>query len=88
VFWRAIDGLKRHGIYYYVPSLLRHFTTAQINTLIAPRPHIAVAGSLDAITPPAGLDRIDNKPRSMRIPARPRTGSCYASSIKHKRNPT
>jgi hypothetical protein len=32
-----INNLKGHGIYYYVPSLLKHFSTAQINELIAPR---------------------------------------------------
>jgi acetyl esterase/lipase len=52
-------GLDEHGIYYYVPRLLKHFTTAQINSLIAPRPHLALAGNCDPLTPPAGLDRVD-----------------------------
>ncbi len=52
-------GLDGHGIYYYVPGLLKHFTTAQINALIAPRPHLALAGNYDRLTPPAGLDRVD-----------------------------
>jgi Abhydrolase family len=52
-------GLSRHGIYYYVPDLMNHFTTAQINELIAPRAHLALAGLRDALTPVAGLDRID-----------------------------
>src|SRR5437660_12692244 len=52
-------GLDGHGIYYYVPSLLKHFTTAQINALIAPRPHLSLAGNRDPLTPPQGLDRID-----------------------------
>lgn len=51
--------LDRHGIYYYVPSLLKHFSTAQINALIAPRPHLSLAGDHDALTPPQGLDRIN-----------------------------
>ena len=55
------NGLKGHGIYYYVPSLLKHFTTAQINALIAPRAHLSLAGNLDPLTPPAGLDRIDRE---------------------------
>lgn len=55
------DGLKGHGIYYFVPSLLKHFTTAQINALIAPRAHLSLAGNLDPLTPPAGLDRIDRE---------------------------
>ena len=51
-------GLDGHGIYYYVPGLLKHFTAAQINALIAPRPHLSLAGNYDPLTPPAGLDRI------------------------------
>jgi dienelactone hydrolase len=54
-------GLDGHGIYYYVPSLLKHFSSAQINALIAPRPHLSLAGTLDPLTPPAGLDRIDRE---------------------------
>lgn len=55
----ASRGLDGHGIYYYVPALLEHFTTADINALIAPRPHLALAGNYDRLTPPEGLDRID-----------------------------
>lgn len=60
-FHALIDarGLDGHGIYYYVPSLLKHFTSAQINALIAPRAHLSLAGVYDPLTPPAGLDRID-----------------------------
>lgn len=56
-------GLDGHGIYYFVPGLLKHFTTAEINALIAPRPHLSLAGNLDKLTPPAGLDRIDTELR-------------------------
>ena len=52
-------ALSEHGLYYYVPSLLRYFTTAEINALIAPRPHLGIAGNLDSLTPPEGLDEID-----------------------------
>lgn len=52
-------NLDGHGVYYYVPSLLKYFTTAQINALIAPRAHLSLAGNLDELTPPRGLDRID-----------------------------
>lgn len=51
--------LDEHGIYYYVPGLLKHFTTAEINALIVPRPHLSLAGNYDPLTPPAGLERID-----------------------------
>lgn len=53
------DGLDRHGLYYYVPDLLNHFSTAEINELIAPRPHLCLAGDLDALTPVPGLIKID-----------------------------
>jgi hypothetical protein len=54
-----VGGLKGHGIYYYVPDLLNHFTTAQMNALIAPRAHLSLAGNLDSLAPVAGLDKID-----------------------------
>ena len=57
----ATRGLDQHGIYYYVPGLLKHFTTSEINGLIAPRPHLSLAGNYDHLTPPAGLDRIDRE---------------------------
>lgn len=52
-------SLGGHGIYYYVPGLLNHFTTSDINALIAPRAHLALAGLQDKLTPPEGLDVID-----------------------------
>ena len=66
-FHALIDsrGLDGHGIYYYVPGLLKHFTTAQINALIAPRPHLSLAGNYDRLTPPTGLDRIDRELREV-----------------------
>ncbi len=54
-----VGGLKGHGIYYYVPDLLNHFTTAQMNALIAPRAHLSLAGSQDHLTPAKGLDIVN-----------------------------
>lgn len=59
-----VGGLKGHGIYYYVPDLLNHFTTAQMNALIAPRAHLSLAGNLDALTPVAGLEKVDRELRA------------------------
>jgi len=56
-----VGGLKGHGIYYYVPDLLDHFTAAQMNALIAPRAHLSLAGNLDALTPVPGLLKIDQE---------------------------
>src|SRR5208283_1272256 len=53
-----VHSLSHHGIYYYVPSLLKHFQTAQINELIVPRAHLSVNGRLDVLTPPAGVERV------------------------------
>jgi hypothetical protein len=53
-----INNLKGHGIYYYVPSLLKQFNTAQINELIVPRPRLSVNGRLDDLTPPAGVEKV------------------------------
>lgn len=55
----AERGLAGHGIYYFVPGLLRHFTASAVNGLIAPRAHLAVAGVRDPLTPVAGLDVIE-----------------------------
>jgi hypothetical protein len=59
-----VGGLAGHGIYYYVPDLLNHFTTAEMNALIAPRAHLSVAGNQDALTPAAGLDKVDRELRA------------------------
>ncbi|GAB4241833.1 MAG: alpha/beta hydrolase [Acidobacteriota bacterium] len=58
-------GLSLHGLYYYVPGLLKHFDTAAINELIAPRPHLGIAGLRDPLTPPEGLDKIDHHLRQV-----------------------
>jgi len=57
----AKKALSGHGIYYYVPRLLKRFTTAQINALIAPRAHLGLAGLQDKLTPVEGLDAIDRE---------------------------
>lgn len=58
-------GLDFHDLYYYVPRLLKDFTTSRINALIAPRPHLSLAGIHDQLTPPAGLDKIDLELKSI-----------------------
>ncbi len=55
----AERGLDLHGLYYYVPGLLKYFTASSINALIAPRPHLSLQGDNDALTPRSGLDAID-----------------------------
>ncbi|MCL2665876.1 MAG: prolyl oligopeptidase family serine peptidase [Defluviitaleaceae bacterium] len=53
------NGLHGHGIYYYVPRLLKYFSSSDINALIAPRPHLSLNGVLDNLTPDEGLYIID-----------------------------
>ena len=51
--WHALieaKNLKGHGIYYYVPGLLKHFTTSRMNALIAPR-----------LNPESRMDRLRRK---------------------------
>jgi dienelactone hydrolase len=50
--------LSGHGVYYFVPSLLKEFTTTEINELIVPRSHLSVNGRKDPLTPPAGVEKI------------------------------
>jgi len=57
----ATHGLKEHGVYYFTPSLLKHFDTFEINELIVPRPHWSVNGRRDPLTPPAGVERVREK---------------------------
>jgi dienelactone hydrolase len=57
----ARKGLSGHGVYYYVPGLVKRFTTAQINALIAPRAHLGLAGLQDKLTPVEGLEIIDRE---------------------------
>lgn len=64
----ASGGFDGHGEYFFVPGLLqkgagRDFTLAEIAALIAPRPHLSCAGSLDPLTPPAGLASLDARLR-------------------------
>ena len=53
---RNLDG---HGIYYYVPSLLKHFSASDIMSLIATRKRLSLNGRYDKLTPIDGLHRID-----------------------------
>lgn len=57
----ATRGLDGHGIYYFVPGLLKHFDTVGVNALIVPRAHLSLNGNYDKLTPPRGLDKIDRE---------------------------
>ena len=59
----ASGGFDRHGEYYFVPGLLSTFSAAEISALIAQRPHLSLAGTLDPLTPPEGMASIDTAMR-------------------------
>lgn len=54
----ATKHLRGHGIYYYVPRLLKHFTTSQINELIVPRRRLSLNGRMDKLTPSRGVEKV------------------------------
>jgi hypothetical protein len=56
-----IGNLEGHGIYYFVPGLIKYFSTAKINSLIAPRFHLSLNGNFDSLTPVKGLEKIDKE---------------------------
>jgi dienelactone hydrolase len=60
----ASGGFDLHGEYFFVPGLLRDFTLGEIAALIAPRPHLSLAGRADPLTPPAGLASLDRTLRA------------------------
>lgn len=48
-------ALARHGIYYFLPGMLRHFDTEAVLGLIAPRPLLTLTGGRDGGSPLAGV---------------------------------
>jgi dienelactone hydrolase len=47
--------LKAHGIYYYVPGMLKHFDTEAVIALAAPRPMLFMTGDQDGGSPVEGV---------------------------------
>jgi hypothetical protein len=48
-------ALVRHGIYYFVPGMLRHFDSEAVLALIAPRPLLTLTGGRDGGSPVDGV---------------------------------
>jgi len=57
------EGLKYHGIYYFVPGMLKHFDTEAVVSLIAPRPVLFLTGDQDQGAPVSGIRAIEDKVR-------------------------
>jgi dienelactone hydrolase len=51
--------LKYHGIYYFVPGILKHFDSEAIVSLIAPRPVLFMTGDRDMGSPVSGIRKIE-----------------------------
>jgi dienelactone hydrolase len=59
----AHEGLKYHGIYYFVPGMLNHFDTEAVVGLAAPRPLLFQTGDKDEGSPVDGVREIEAKVR-------------------------
>lgn len=59
----AGEGLKHHGIYYYVPGMLAHFDTEAVVALAAPRPLLFMTGDQDGGSPVDGVREIEAQAR-------------------------
>lgn len=57
----AHESLRSHGIYYFVPGMLRHFDTEAVVALAAPRPLLFLSGETDAGSPVDGIRVIEEK---------------------------
>ena len=82
-----LGGLKYHGIYYFVPGMLRHFDTEAVVALIAPRPLLCMNGDEDGGSPTSGIHEIERRvrpayqlygaPSAFESRIYPRTGHVY-----------
>ena len=59
----AQQGLKYHGIYYFVPGMLNHFDTEAVVALAAPRALLFQSGETDGGSPADGIRFIEKKAR-------------------------
>jgi len=50
-----------HGIYYFVPGILKHFDTEAIYACVAPRPMLMLSGDQDRNAPPDGIEVLERK---------------------------
>jgi dienelactone hydrolase len=60
----AEEGIKHHGIYYYVPGLMARFDMEAVVALAAPRALLFQSGELDGGSPLSGIRTIEAKARA------------------------
>jgi dienelactone hydrolase len=90
----AIRALRAHGIYYFVPGILKHFDSEGVMALIAPRPFLALTGDRDAGSPPEGMKKLEQilnrfygvygKPDRFQSIVYPETGHVYTDDMKQR----
>lgn len=90
----ATRNLSAHGIYYFVPGLLKQFDSEGVMALLAPRPFLALTGDRDAGSPPTGMAKLEKilnavykvqgKPEQFRSVIYPETGHVYTDDMKQK----
>lgn len=53
--------VQYHGLYYFVPGMLKHFDTEAVFSLIAPRPMLQLNGDGDTTCPVDGIEILEQK---------------------------
>ena len=87
----AAGRLREHGIYYFVPGVLKHFDTEAVVSLIAPRPLLTLTGDQDGGSPVSGVKTINSfvagvyrlygKEECFRGVVYPAVGHCYTAEM-------
>ncbi len=90
----AIRALRAHGIYYFVPGILKHFDSEGVMALLAPRPFLALTGDRDYGSPPEGMKKLEQilgklygtlgKPERFQSVIYPETGHVYNDDMKKR----
>jgi dienelactone hydrolase len=90
----AIRALRAHGIYYFVPGILKYFDSEGVMALIAPRPFLALTGDRDAGSPPEGMKTLEgilnrfytlyDKPEAFKSIVYAETGHVYTDEMKQR----
>jgi dienelactone hydrolase len=88
----AVRQLGAHGIYYFVPGILKHFDSEGILALLAPRAFLALTGDSDPGSPVEGIRKLEQiltglytlygKSDAFRNVIYPNTGHVYSDQMK------
>jgi dienelactone hydrolase len=90
----AHGQVQAHGLYYFVPGMLRHFDTEAVFAVVAPRPMLQLNGDSDTTCPPDGIAvleekvsaiyRLHGKPENFRSVIYHHTGHEYLPEMKQE----